>query len=44
MVNMNILTPKKRHLPSGFTRIKSLGTAVTDLQHTLKRVQGGAQE
>ena len=31
---------KKCHLPSGSTRTESLATAVTDLQHTLKGIQG----
>ena len=32
------------HLPSAFTRIKSLASAVAKLQHTLKGVQGTDQE
>ena len=38
------LPTKECHLPSGSTRIESLTTAVADLQHTLKRIQGAAQE
>ena len=38
------LPTKNYHLRSASTRIRSLATAVTDLQHTLKGVQGGDQE
>ena len=35
---------KSCYLPSGSTRMKSLATAVTDLQHILKEVQGRDQK
>ena len=35
---------KKCHLPSGWTRTESLATAVTDLWHTLKGIQGADQK
>ena len=38
------LQDKNDHLPSASTRMKSLATAVTDLQHTQKGVQGNDQE
>ena len=39
-----LLLAKNCHLPSASARINSLATAVADLQHTLKGVQGGDQE
>ena len=39
-----LLQDKNDHLPSASTRMKSLATAVTDLQHTQKGVQGNDQE
>ena len=36
--SIDLLT-KECHLPSGSTGIKSLATAVADLQHALKRLQ-----
>lgn len=39
-----ILPAKEYRSPSSCTRIESSTTAVTDLQHTLKGVQGGDQE
>lgn len=38
------LANKHGHLPSASTSIKSLATAVSDLQHILKRVQREDQE
>ena len=39
-----ILPAKEYRSPSSCTRIESSATAITDLQHTLKGVQGGDQE
>ena len=39
-----VLPTKECPLPSGSSRIKSLATAVTDLQHILKGIQGGDRE
>lgn len=44
ILNVSIASAKDWHLPSAFTRRKSLATAVADLQHILKRVQGGNWE
>ena len=35
---------KNCHLPSTSTKMKSLATAIADLQHSLKGVQGRYQE
>ena len=42
--NISKLPAKTWHLPPASTRIRSLATAVADLQHALQGVQGGDQE
>ena len=41
---LTLLPTKNHHLSPAATRIKSLVTAVADLQHTLKEIQGRDQE
>ena len=42
--NLSLLQTEECQPPFASIRIRSLTTAVTDLQHTLKGVQGGDQE